>query len=741
MLYCPKCGTANREGSRFCNVCAAALAPAELQCPMCGTSNPQDETVCARCGARLVPLVSAEDGEELGAVVPHDRGARTGEPAGETWPEQDTPETGAPPAPGEADWLSELRATVVEEEEEAPAAAEEWQPEGLAPAPPPTGEHVTEVEIPSWLARLEEEAEPATPGRHEALDWLRDVPGEAPSRTEERAEAPDWPPDSGLGAPGRPEEVEVPEWFQDLEPETPSAEPPAAATPAQEMPDWLRDLTVETPPSPPASRVRSDQPGVPDRIGWQQAAEETPPSPLGEEAPAAGPPLPAVDGAVPIGTRHGQEEHEGEWPGAPAPAAAAPVFVPAEGVSPPEPGELPDWLSGLAPREVTGAPAPPSHPEPLPEAAAPPVEGLVRAEIPDWLEALRPRAEADAVEEPAETTGLLEGLRGTLLASPAVSTPAPPGAPPAIAGGAASVARAELLQELLSRPAAPVRPAKRGARRRVGWTIQRLMVGLLLVAAIVVPMVGVWPLGGQISQIRTPVADDAVAAFATVEARVDAQCAVLMAFEYDATEAEEMDRIATALLRHLIERGARVILVSTRPEGPALAERLAAQVTPSTELGRVANLGYQPGQATGVQDLLVNLSARYEYSSGTPAANLEAMQGIASAGDVAAIWVLSGQASDLRAWVEQTSSRYPEATLLAGISARAEPVGRPYLEGSNQLAGIVTGLAGAAAYEAGLAGGVGLASFFLESLALAHLAVAGIMVAGAAIFAFGSRNR
>lgn len=739
MLYCPKCGTANREGSRFCNVCAAALVPAELQCPMCGASNPPDETVCTRCSARLVPLVPGEGEGEPRAAVPQDLGAPPGEPAGEPWPEQDAPEAAAPSAPGEADWLSELRATVVEEEE-PPAAAEVWQPEGVAPTPSSTEEQVTEVEIPPWMAGLEEETGTAVAGRPEALDWLEEVRGKAPSREEEQAEETAWPADSAPSAPGWAEEVGVPEWFQNLGPETPPAEA-AAATPEQELPDWLRDLTAEALPPSPAAHDRSDQPSAPDRIGWQQAADEALPAPLDDETPGDSLSLPAADRAVPTVMRPEEEERETERPSAPAPAAAASVFAPGEGVSPPEPGELPDWLSGLAPPEVTGAPAPPSQLEPLPEVPAPPVEGLARAEIPDWLEALRPRADAEAVEEPAETSGLLQGLRGTLLASPAVSTPGPSGAPPAIAASAASVARAELLQELLSRPAAPARPAKREARRRVGWTIQRLMVGLLLIAAIVLPMVGVWPLGGQIPQIRTPVADEAVAAFAVVEAQVDAQSAVLVAFEYDATEADEMDRIATALLRHLIERGARIILVSTRPEGPALAERLTAQVTPPTELGRIANLGYQPGQATGVQDLLANLSARYEYSSGAPAAGLEAMQGIASAGDVAAIWVLCGQASDLRTWVEQTSSRYPEATLLAGVSARAEPVARPYLAGTDQLAGTVTGLAGAAAYEAGLAGGVGLASFFLESLALAHLAVAGIIIAGAVVFAFGSRNR
>ena len=56
MIYCPSCGTANREGSRFCNDCGATLSGVPgRRCPMCSTMNPMENTVCDKCGARLVP--------------------------------------------------------------------------------------------------------------------------------------------------------------------------------------------------------------------------------------------------------------------------------------------------------------------------------------------------------------------------------------------------------------------------------------------------------------------------------------------------------------------------------------------------------------------------------------------------------------------------------------------------------------------------------------------------------------
>ncbi|MBI3286506.1 MAG: zinc ribbon domain-containing protein [Chloroflexi bacterium] len=57
MIYCAECGTANREGSHFCNHCGARLqAEPGRPCPMCSSLNDLQAEACARCGARLVPL-------------------------------------------------------------------------------------------------------------------------------------------------------------------------------------------------------------------------------------------------------------------------------------------------------------------------------------------------------------------------------------------------------------------------------------------------------------------------------------------------------------------------------------------------------------------------------------------------------------------------------------------------------------------------------------------------------------
>ena len=54
MIFCPGCGTANREGSRFCNECGMRLVQeASLPCPRCGTLNPPGTAHCQKCGLGL----------------------------------------------------------------------------------------------------------------------------------------------------------------------------------------------------------------------------------------------------------------------------------------------------------------------------------------------------------------------------------------------------------------------------------------------------------------------------------------------------------------------------------------------------------------------------------------------------------------------------------------------------------------------------------------------------------------
>ncbi len=631
MIYCPKCGTANRQGSRFCNECGTPLPATGLRCPMCGAMNPAGNIYCDRCSARLIPAEKVSPEEEK--------------------PERPSPPKGIslPSVPlTEEEWLSKLRA-----EAEAP---------GLLP----------EEEVPEWLAGLEAPAAPPTPEAPlpEAAvpDWLREL--EAPAR----------PPAPEAPLP----EAAIPEWLRELEKTVPEAlspaekpTPPLAGIPAPlsgEMPDWLRN--VEFAP------------------------------PIQEELSAQPPPVVAVD------------VHAGVPPA--APTTVPPILIQEEEeLLVTTPGEIPEWLKEA------------------PEEAPPEFGGLVPAEIPEWLRALQPREEATVEEEPAETEGFLVGLRGLLPIGKGLDMPATAQPPLPRAPSPAAVARAELLQGLLSRPMiTPPTAETREAPRKSGWLLTRFLVGVILLAAILLPMMVRLPIFGL------PTAPTAEALFSTVN-QLPGNIPVLIAWEYGPAESDEMDRVAGPLIEHLLRREARLIVVSTRMEGPAAAEALLTSrlADPSERSQRIANLGYLPGQAAGVREALGNLDGRTEAITGSPASQLEAMADVHSIADVGMVVVLAAQPDDLKTWVEQVSAANPNVPVVAGVSARTELISTPYLT-AGQLRGMVAGLTGGAVYERQLDTGRGREyEYYLTSLGMAQMAVAALTVIGALIFLVGGRKR
>jgi Zn finger protein HypA/HybF involved in hydrogenase expression len=55
-IICPKCGSLNRVGSKFCMKCGSPTEEAKLDaktCPACGASVKEGARFCMRCGAKI----------------------------------------------------------------------------------------------------------------------------------------------------------------------------------------------------------------------------------------------------------------------------------------------------------------------------------------------------------------------------------------------------------------------------------------------------------------------------------------------------------------------------------------------------------------------------------------------------------------------------------------------------------------------------------------------------------------
>ena len=712
MIRCPKCNTLNRDSSRFCSECGAPLYRTRIRCPQCGTLNPVGNIFCDQCHTRLVPAeetpatsaakLTEETGPRVQGISLPTRPAPAGE-SGETGAQQAMP-----------DWLMGFLGPETPEPGETSGAAPDWlveRAEEPAPEPEPA------AELPDWLAGLAEESAPATAApapepepAAELPDWLTGLAEESALATaapapepEPAAELPDWL--TGLveeaagpspAAPPIAAEEGIPDWLSGIMEEVPAAEPilepepqePEASLEPAALPDWLARVMEpeETPAQRPGAPAMPAAP-TPDWLSaWEEDVEEER-FVGGREDLGAEDTWPEQQAPASESTRTGAGEMAAEVPDwlralGPRSGAVAVEALP-EGL---EQAELPMWLEQLRPPGT--APLDSSRAPEAPPGEEAPVEGLTRAEIPDWLQQYRPTATSPATGTSAlemavsapESEGPLSGLAGLLPALPGVDAPAQFTPAMAVPLPQTVVQEAQLWQQLLEGNAgAQGRPKPRA--RATSWpaVMVRVMVALVLVLASLLRF-------SETPLAQPPEQPNISALYTTIEA-LQPGAEVWIAFDYTLADVDEMDFVVEALLEHLLSREARIVAVSTLPEGPGLiADRFAwALGRPDVSPDSLVSRGFAAGGTAGVAQILTSAAA-------------------ADAGPDLLV-VLTSRPEKFKAWVEQTAvingarlaEEKPALPLVAGVSAAAAPQLRPYLNASAQ-AGWLSGFSGVAAY-------------------------------------------
>jgi len=571
-------------------------------------------------------------------------------------------------------------------------------------------------------------------------EWLRET---APQ--EEITTGAD---DAGPVALGKPNQAtELPAWLTAAQAGVsgPSADASVQDLPLAErkgeaaaLPGWLREIIPGESPDEAAlsaGQVQVSEGATVPTGQSQQVDLESPVSQTGHERPPFGLVVP---------------EAQRRPPSEKTPARTTPPSTDKGKVTGPAGTEVPDWLremvasaqvegSSSVAQEQTAGSAGAVHPA---SAARPiqqtehmlPVDGPGVAAhdtagrqpaIPDWLEALKPASDSPSVrveEEQVETGGILDGLHGVLPAVPAEKIlrredlQATGGEPPE-----PSVARAQLLQALLARtPQMTGQSAASHQREKTGLWLQRMLVTVVMISAVVgallLPLL-IRPVPDLVS--RTTTLPGADGAFDFIET-LGPEDTILVAFEYGPAESDELNLLATAILRHLADRNVRVRTVSTRPEGLAMAATVLDFVSSAGQSGQSYEPGsYQPGGVVAVSDLLHS-----------------------SVEEPAAVVVVTANPAVLRRWVEQTQLLDNDLPVVAGVSASLEPIIQPYFDGStDRLVGEVGGLAGAAYYEQVLLGFDGQAARRLNALAAGHYAAIALIVAGAIVYGVGKTRR
>ena len=686
------------------------LSPDDSAIPAGGEETPGGE-------AREMPVARADDVTDWLKQLRDEDAGQAEPPVGL---EPEVTEPGAEevqPVSDLTDWLSHLDGETPAEEEPA--------------AEIPAEEPLAEGETPDWLSQFQPqipaEEEPAAEipveeplAEGETSDWLSqfqpETPAEEPAAeipTEEplaAGETPDWISrleSSPSGSEAEPVEAmepisgeEVPAWIRDADETQPSLEAePALELPGEgELPDWLSFT-----PSESAGEAVAGEEGIP---AWMDAPVEPTedagipagtPSWLGEFA-AAAPPL-----------SEEELDEEGEPVSAFVEGSEAWLSLPEAGHIPETTGmedlagetslippflsdEVPEWLGQ---ESAEGSPVEEAESLPTPPIEEPIAEGepsLEMASLPTWLEAMRPveavaPAHAPTVQEKIERVGPLAGMQGVL---PGEETAVQYHKPPTYSGrlriSETQRTHADVLQEAIQNLVQPKPIAAES--RLVPQTVTRLLVTILILLVMLIPILG----GTRASQLPAATPAHVSSLFTTLHSPAEAPQRILLAVEYEAGLAGEMQIISTSVLEDLVKRNAQLAVLSTQPTGVALAESLLQSAGVSEDA--VARLGYLPGSELGLQSLTQDL--RVALPSGNWDHPL--VREINSLDDFDAILVISSNADISRGWLEQVQPAITGKPILMITSAQSAPILQPYLQ-SRQLSGMIGGLIDGAAYD------------------------------------------
>lgn len=208
---------------------------------------------------------------------------------------------------------------------------------------------------------------------------------------------------------------------------------------------------------------------------------------------------------------------------------------------------------------------------------------------------------------------------------------------------------------------------------------------------------------------------------------------VMLSWDYGAGSDVELGPIANSLLVHLAKRGAKIIAVSSIPDGPMFAE---ASLKVLEGLGKVygedyVNLGFFAGGESGIAAWAEDFKSVFRADwRKTPVDQIPVMKGIEKAQDFALVVSMNtgpGGYGVPDAWVRQVHVA-EKVPLALAVTAIMGPQTQPYLQ-SGQIRGLLIGLRSAAEYE-GLLEKPGIATAQMDAQSAAHAVILILIVLG-----------
>lgn len=266
-------------------------------------------------------------------------------------------------------------------------------------------------------------------------------------------------------------------------------------------------------------------------------------------------------------------------------------------------------------------------------------------------------------------------------------------------------------------------PAKASrAIRRPRPKIDRLLIAVVLAAAIILPFVVRGLRIGQLPPVSFPAGSPQQVAFDRV-AVLQPGDTVLLAAEYGLTDAAELDTTLDTLLRHIFARGARPVIISTNPIGLLHAKNVLERgvvsgldiksggndsggnvvVNPGIGLNRFGRVvvplrdyviaPFIAGETIGLRNFSQNVAGTLSTDMNGKRTSLQ----VTSLDDFALIIVIGERSDDIRRWSEQVAPLTTSPMLIA-VSSSAAPMAQPYAAASGD--GLLVGYKDAYTYRA-----------------------------------------
>jgi len=221
------------------------------------------------------------------------------------------------------------------------------------------------------------------------------------------------------------------------------------------------------------------------------------------------------------------------------------------------------------------------------------------------------------------------------------------------------------------------------------------------------------------------------------------QSRVLCSFDYDPGSKAELDPMCIAVLQHLLEKGHRPVIITLWSTAPALIERNVNAIC-RDKYGKQYGTDYvYLGLKEGREAVMVAMgkSIRSTFPVDfyrTPVDQLPLMNGVENYEQFQALINVSAGYPGTKEYVQYVTTRFA-IPMLSGASAVSVPEYSAYYQ-SGQLKGLLTGITGAAEYEA-LLSKPGLAITAMDGQTMGHFVIIAFILFGNVVYFFLRRER